>query len=57
MYKYIISKHDKLIYESKAYSSKREAINLGFGYLDALESINDEYYSMQIIEVDHNWSL
>ena len=54
MYKYIISRHDKLIYESKAYSSKREAINLGFGYLDALESINDEYYSMQIIEVNHN---
>lgn len=57
MYRYIISRQGKLIYESEMYASKKEAINLGFGYLDALERINDEYYSMQIIEVNHNWNL
>ena len=54
MYRYIISRQGKLIYESEMYASKREAINLGLDYLDALERINDEYYSMQIIEVNHN---
>lgn len=54
MYRYIISRQGKLIYESEMYASKKEAINLGFGYLDALERINDEYYSMQIVEVNHN---
>ena len=52
MYKYIISKHGQLIFESDLYNTRKEASIDGFGHLDALESINeDAHYSMIIEEV------
>ena len=51
MYKYIISKNKNKIFESKLYKTKREASREGFEHLDSLESINEVYYSMNVIKV------
>ena len=52
MYRYIISENNKVVFESDLYKTKKKASEEGFGYLDALESINDIYYSMNIVKVN-----
>ena len=52
MYRYIISENNRVIFESDLYKTKKKASEEGFGYLDALESINDVYYSMNIVKVN-----
>lgn len=52
MYRYVIYHHSNKVYESKNYFSREEAMHDGYSHLDAIEVIDEKYYTIAFKEVD-----
>lgn len=52
MYKYIIYHHGNKVFESMNYLNKEEAMSNGYSHLDAVEVIDEKYYTIDFKEVD-----